>query len=237
MKVMEIAKLLDQGGYRFVAVCTWSKVNPNPGEVHQDKKAKKILADLLGQQPQEVQHTFTFNLCGERTFLITGFTKNPEELDKFIKKIEIEDGSGNLTNVKVKFTPKKYPTPNDMVDSLNYFQGDVSPEPAGYRFVAKLYGWDPKPEVDEMARQTITRIVTDAQNGEIDGINKLIQCDILIGGQTAWIVGFAERPKNLQYFISKIVYKGVIEARVSHATSGPQVNTILNDINQITGKK
>ncbi len=247
-KVMDISELKDL--FRFVVKCTWDKKNPNPGEDHQDKKAKKILSDLLGQQPPEVKETFTFNLCGERTFLITGLTLSPDDLAKFVKMIT-EDGFGNLTNVKVEFAPKKWPTEKDKVVSVgNYFQGSISPEPGGYRFVAKLW-WDPNDEDDKAAQKTITDIVTKVQNQgpqhpEIPGINPLIQCDILVGDQTAWIVGFAHNtnsehpqsaPENLQRFISKMVYKGVINSRVSHATSGPQVNTILNDVNQITGKK
>jgi hypothetical protein len=230
-KLMEIAELLKQGGYRFVAELTWPKENPDPeDEVHQDKRVKDKSADLLIEQPQEVQHTFTFNLSGERTLLFTGFTLRPKDLYKFIKKIKGEDGSGNLTHISVKFTPKKDPTENDKVVNLGYFQDGTSPESA-YRFVAKLY-WDPKDDKD--ARDRITQTVQKVQNQEIPGINPLIQCDILVGEQTAWIVGFTDTPSSLQKFISKIVYKFVIDARVSHATTGPQVNTILE---HITDKK
>jgi hypothetical protein len=228
-KIMEMAELVNQGGYRFVAVLTWPKENPDPEDkVHQDKIVKNKMADVLIQQPPEVQHTFTFNLSGERTLLITGYTLKPTDLYKFVKKITGEDGSGNLTHISVKFAPRQSPTAMDMVDNLGCFQGETSTVPGYYRFVAKLY-WDPKD--DQVARKTIADKVKEAQNQQIPGINPLIQCDILVGDQTAWIVGFTEKPSSLQSFISKIVYKGVTEAKVSHATTGPQVNTILNNIN------
>jgi hypothetical protein len=239
-KVMDIAEILAQGGYRFVVVCAWPKENPDPeDEVHQDKRVKDKMANLVIRQPQEVQHTFTFNLSGERTLLISGYTLKPKDLYKFVKEIQGEDGSekSKPTHISVKLTPGKDPTPTNMVLGVGLpFQGDISPEPDGHRFVAKLY-WDPKD--DEAARNRITDIVTKAQNGEVDGIDKVMQCDILVGEQAAWIVGFAHKgsrkpyqhsPENLQRFISKIVYQGVIDARVSHATTGPQVNTILNNI-------
>jgi hypothetical protein len=222
--LMGIAELLDQGAYRFVAVLTWSKENPDPEDpVHQDKKTKNKLTDLILNKPPEVQFTYTFNLSGERTVLVTGYTLNPKDLYKFVKKIKGEDGPGNSTHISVKVTPTKDPTPTYKVLNVGPpFQGDISPEPPGYRFVAKLY-WDPKD--DEEAQNRITEIITKAQKGEIDGINPLIQCDILVGEQTAWIVGFTDTNHNLQKFISKIVYQFVIDARVSHAITGPQAMT------------
>jgi hypothetical protein len=237
-RIMAKKDPLPKGAYRFVAVLTWPKENPDPEDQdHQDKKAKSKLVELLGvDKPPEVLNTYTFNLSGERTFLITGYTESPQKLYKFIKKI-------TPANISVKFAPRKNPTEKDQVLSVGApFKGDMSPEPGGHRFVAKLY-WDPRDDAD--ARSRITDIVTKVQNQDpqIPGINKVMQCDILVGEQIAWIVGFAYEtppptpsdlfysgPDNLQRFISRIVYKQMIDARVSHATSGPVVNKILDNI-------
>jgi hypothetical protein len=226
---------LPPDAYRFVAVLTWKKGYPDrESKVHQDKITKDTLANLLGVQPPQVLNTFTFNLCGERTLLITGYTRSPGDLDTFINMIT---GGSHIT---VHCTAG-----NDQVESVvDSFQGPISPEPGGHRFVANLT-WDKKD--DDGATKRIREIVMkvqnqDPQDPEIPGINKVMQCCILVEEQTAWIVGFAYEtratpsepylsgPDNLQRFISRIVYKQMIDAKVSHATSGPVVNEILNKI-------
>jgi len=227
-RVMGVPELVAQGGYRFVAVCTWSKENPNTGEhIHQDRKVKNIFANLIAQSLTWVQHTFTFNLCGERTFLFTGLTTGVDDLNKFINTIT-HDASGNPTNIKVEYTPKNGETDDNKVEPVGKsFDSTLGPEPGGYRFVAKL-SWGLND--DTAARNRISEKATLAQSGGFSGIDRVLQCDILVGEQTAWIVGFANGPDDLQTFISSIVHQYVIDARVSHVTSGPKVNFILEQI-------
>lgn len=208
-----------EGCDRFVVVLTWPKKDPR-GNVFPDLQAKEKLS-LWYRSIPEIFNTNNFNLSGERTFLITGWTKS-DLLEKFIARVKADAPFMNVES---------------------YFEGAGEMEPlqdfdnkpaSGYRFIAKL-AWDS--EEDQPAKKIIKRRIEKAAKGGFEGIDKEIKCDLLKGkgGQNfAWIVGFTKNPWSLQYFISSIVFNSCIECKVSHGIPGPNFSKMdLTEYGQI----